>query len=92
MGVQSDHKRPVHGLVMELVQNVDIDSKPDLVLYRCPRNDSYYSPGTEKYLTLQELRKDGYVRAEGSEGCEEHLWPKTARVTQAGERATTSTT
>jgi hypothetical protein len=38
MGVQSDHKRPVHGLVMELVQNVDIDSKPDLVLYRCPRN------------------------------------------------------
>lgn len=65
MSVQNDHKCPVHGLVMELVQNVDIDSKPDLALYRCPRNNYYYSPGTEKYLTLQELRKDGYVRAEG---------------------------
>jgi hypothetical protein len=52
-------------LVVELVQNVDIDSKPDLVLYKCPRDDYYYSPGTEEYLTIQELRKDGYVRAEG---------------------------
>jgi hypothetical protein len=48
MSVQNDHKCPVHGLVMELVQNVDIDSKPDLVLYKCPRDDYYYSPGTEK--------------------------------------------
>ena len=65
MSVQNDHKCPVHGLVMELVQNVDIDSKPDLVLHKCPRDDYCYSPGTEKYLTLQKLRKDGYVRAEG---------------------------
>jgi hypothetical protein len=64
MSVQNDHKCPVHGLVMEVVKNVDIDSKPDLVLCKC-RRDDYYSPGAEKYLTLQELRKDGYVRAEG---------------------------
>ena len=65
MSVQNDYKCPVHGLVMELVQNVDIDSKPDLVLYKCPCDDYYYSPGTGEYLTIQELRKHGYVGAEG---------------------------